>query len=273
MKPTIDELVFENRNKAYGAYFLRKIYTRHLGVAVLIVSSVLLAGMGSRLIYKHFFEEKEIAVVKKVEDVKLEEIEIPPLEENAPPPPPPPPVEQPKVKTIKHVPPKVVPPTETVTEEPIPTQTQINDAAISNTTNDEGADDDGSMTAPVEGVVGGTGVVQQEDTIPFIGTVGIEAGFPGGDEAFDKYINKSLSKSWDKASKLGIKGSVVVKWIIEKDGTISNAGIIKELAQCKSCNESALEMVKNMPKWDPAKNNGHPVRRIFIRSIKFDFED
>ena len=94
-----------------------------------------------------------------------------------------------------------------------------------------------------------------------------QAEFPGGMEAMYAYIGKNL-KYPEAAKEKGIEGRVFVSFIIEKDGSISN--ILIKRAIGGGCEEAAVEMIKNMPKWKPGKQRGKPVRFQFVLPIKFE---
>lgn len=94
-----------------------------------------------------------------------------------------------------------------------------------------------------------------------------QAEFPGGLDSMYAYIQKNLVYP-EKAKAEGIEGRVFVSFIIEKDGSISNVKILRGIGG--GCDEAAVEMVKNMPKWKPAKQRGKPVRCQFNLPIKFE---
>ncbi len=94
-----------------------------------------------------------------------------------------------------------------------------------------------------------------------------QAEFPGGMEAMYAYIGKNL-KYPELAKEKGIEGRVFVQFVIEKDGSISNVKILRGIGG--GCDEAAMEMVKNMPKWKPGKQGGNPVRFQFTLPIKFE---
>lgn len=94
-----------------------------------------------------------------------------------------------------------------------------------------------------------------------------QAEFPGGMEAMYAYIQKNLVYP-EKAKAEGIEGRVFVTFTIEKDGSISN--ILIKRAIGGGCEEAAVEMIKNMPKWNPGKQKGKPVRFQFTLPIKFE---
>lgn len=273
---SFDDIVFENRNKKYGAYFLRKKYPQHIKYALLIVVFSSTALMLVPFLYiKYIKEPTVIQKVKKVE-VDLTALDIPPLEPVAPPPPPPPPPpaapEQPKVKTVKHVPPKVVPDEEATDDLP-PTQEEMDKAAIGSENQEGEEDTTGSAIANdgrSEGKPGGTGT---DDNTIYMPGAGVVAGYPGGQAAMYDYISKKMRPHVDRAAKLGEKGTVFLLFVVEKDGSISDVKVMKGLAICTSCNEAAKEIIANMPKWEPARSNGKPVRVRMQLPIKFDFED
>jgi protein TonB len=94
-----------------------------------------------------------------------------------------------------------------------------------------------------------------------------QAEFPGGLDSMYAYIVKNL-KYPELAKEKGIEGRVFISFIIEKDGSISNVKILRGIGG--GCEEAAVEMIKNMPKWKPAKQRGKPVRCQFNLPIKFE---
>ena len=94
-----------------------------------------------------------------------------------------------------------------------------------------------------------------------------QAEFPGGMDSMYAYIQKNL-KYPEAAEEKGIQGRVFVQFVIEKDGSISNVKILRGIGG--GCEEAAVEMVKNMPKWKPAKQRGKPVRYQYVLPIKFE---
>ncbi|MEE1303431.1 MAG: energy transducer TonB [Bacteroidales bacterium] len=94
-----------------------------------------------------------------------------------------------------------------------------------------------------------------------------QAEFPGGLDSMYAYIQKNLVYP-EKAKAEGIEGRVFVTFTIEKDGSISN--ILIKRAIGGGCEEAAVEMIKNMPKWKPGKQRGKPARFQFVLPIKFE---
>ena len=84
-------------------------------------------------------------------------------------------------------------------------------------------------------------------------------GFPGGEEKMYKFLAKNIKyPTFEKEN--GIQGIVYVSFIIEADGKISEAKVIKGVKNGPGLDQEALRVVNMMPNWDPGKQNGKPVR-------------
>jgi TonB family protein len=92
------------------------------------------------------------------------------------------------------------------------------------------------------------------------------AKFPGGDEAMKKYLATHLHYP-DVESK--IAGSVYITFVVEKDGSLTNLKVIRDIPQCNSCNEEVLNVIRSMPKWVPGKHRGEEKRTQCIIPVKF----
>ena len=90
--------------------------------------------------------------------------------------------------------------------------------------------------------------------------------FPGGQIAMLKYIMENI-KYPEQAMKEGIQGRVAVRFIVEKDGSISDVKPI--LSVHPLLNKEAVRVVESMPKWTPGKQNGKPVRVRFNLPVMF----
>jgi len=90
--------------------------------------------------------------------------------------------------------------------------------------------------------------------------------FPGGDEARMKYMQQSI-KYPEEARKKGVQGTVYVTYIVEPDGTITNAKVLRGIGG--GCDEEALRVIREMPQWVPGKQRGESVRVQFNMPIKF----
>lgn len=90
--------------------------------------------------------------------------------------------------------------------------------------------------------------------------------FAGGQEALSKYLKDNLNYP-PQAKQQGIRGSVIVHFIINKDGSISNAKILRSVDEL--CDKEALGLINNMPKWIPGKSDGKVVRVRYTVSVSF----
>ena len=90
--------------------------------------------------------------------------------------------------------------------------------------------------------------------------------FPGGEEARIKYMSKNIKYPKDAYEK-GAQGTVYVSFVVEKDGSIGEAKVLRGVG--KSCDQEALRVVKGMPKWTPGKQSGKPVRVQFNMPVQF----
>jgi len=94
--------------------------------------------------------------------------------------------------------------------------------------------------------------------------------FPGGEEARVKYMVQSI-KYPEEARKKGVQGTVYVSYIVEADGSITNAKVLRGIGG--ACDEEALRVIKGMPAWIPGKQKGKAVRVQFNMPIKFTLDD
>lgn len=93
-----------------------------------------------------------------------------------------------------------------------------------------------------------------------------QAEFPGGNAALMKWLGTNMRYP-EEAQKNDIQGRVIVKMIIEKDGTVSNATIVKSVD--KDLDNEALRLVKIMPRWQPGKVSGVAVRSYYSLPLSF----
>jgi periplasmic protein TonB len=251
-----NELVFEHRNKAYGAYTLRKNYNKRL---TLIMASMILAFvLGSLAMFIIRNLPKEEIEAPKGSD-KTWTVQPPPKDLPPPPPttPPPPPLE----KMTAFIPPVIE--DDPVTD-PVPTQDQLEETKAGDKTQD-GSDENFDPPQPSDDTP------KQIDTKPEpIETfVEEEADFPGGFAEMAKFINDNIDYP-QEAIDLGIKGRVTVRFVVEKDGRISNVSVLTPLAGCKACDKAAVKVVEKMPSWKAGKNGGREVRTWVTLPVKFE---
>lgn len=251
-----DDIVFENRNKAYGAYLIRYIYSKHVVLAVVftILTFSLVLALPTII---EFFQGKG-----DVEEVALKTVKYtdlappPPIDKEIPPPPqldiPPP------VKTIiKFLPPKVTE-KEVAEEEEMPTIEEVKK-------NDVGAETvegtgDVVFDEPVEEIT------KESDEDVIFTVVEQQAEYPGGFAEMSKFVGKNL-KYPAAPRRMNIEGSVFVSFVVDKEGNLSDIQIVKGIHA--DCDKEAIRVVKLMPPWKPGKQNGRAVKSRFVLPIKF----
>lgn len=93
--------------------------------------------------------------------------------------------------------------------------------------------------------------------------------YPGGLNKLTDYLAKNI-KYPQMARESGIQGRVFVNFVVEPDGSVSNVNVMRSLGG--GCDEEAVRVVKNMPKWKPGKQRGKPVRVSYILPIQFKLQ-
>jgi len=261
------DIIFEGKNKEYGAYELRKTYNRRIVTAMVVMAVICLLVFLSQLLGNSGKKEKNEIIVQ---DVQLEDIKKEEKKPEPPPPPPPPKPEPPKVEITKFTPPKIVKDEEV--KEPPPPVEKLEDTKIG-TINQEGKKDEGFVAPPVEEK--GTGVVEapkkvEEDYDKVFTKVEKEAKFPGGMDGWKRYLERNLNANVaaDDGAPPG-NYTVKVQFIVDKEGGISNVQAIEIPKACPSCGPEAVKVIKKGPKWEPAVQNGRNVIYQAIQYVTF----
>lgn len=111
---------------------------------------------------------------------------------------------------------------------------------------------------------------EEEDVDEIFTIVEEPAGFPGGLSAFYGYLKKEM-KYPRQAQRMGIEGRVFVQFVVERDGTLTDIHVVKGIGA--GCDEEAVRVLKNSPKWKPGKQRGRAVRQKMIQNILFKFSN
>ncbi len=93
--------------------------------------------------------------------------------------------------------------------------------------------------------------------------------FPGGMNELNKYLAENI-KYPQMAKESGIQGRVFVTFVVERDGRVTDVRVLRGIGG--GCDEEAVRVVKNMPKWTPGKQRGKPVRVQFNLPVKFTLQ-
>jgi len=249
-----DDLVFENRNKSYGAYDLRKKYQRHVLLALLIALAIYVLGFSMPYILEILRPAPKANPVKIIKVTELSE--PPPIDKNTPPPPPPD-LPPPPPKTVKFTPPVIKPDEEVKPEDVPPPVEEIKEAEPAPVT-DANVQYDFNANQQQQVV---------EEPKPQIFTyVEQMPDFPGGQTELMKFLQKNLRYP-PAARENGIEGRVVLQFVVDESGNISDIQVLRDIGG--GCADEAIRVVKMMPPWKPGKQNGNPVKVYFKLPVTF----
>ncbi len=257
------DIIFEGKNKEYGAYELRKTYNNRISISLIItmgIISILLLGFvfANKSSSKNLIEIKGTGAVIQPPPPPIEPLPPPPPRIQPPPPP---------VATVAYLPPVVSKDAEVIRLPP-----DIDD--ILNAKIDimtvEGNKDIGTIVAPPLDVTG-TNVIattdkkKNDDGKTFI-PIEINASFPGGDGAWLKYIQREIEKNMDEFTEADF-GTCVVKFMVDKTGKVSQveAGNMKGTKLA----EVAVNAIRKGPNWIPAQQNGSFVNAYRLQPVSF----
>jgi protein TonB len=260
------DLVFEGRNKEYGAYKLRKNTGKRnvwsifimLGIALLLgaiigVNAIIEANKAGEEISADVelsnITKKEVKVEKKA-PVKIEEAK---------------PVE--KVKSsVKFVPPVIKKDSEVKPEEELKSQDDLNKTKTAIGSFDvKGNDESGGEVLKAKEVIAQPEPPKEEENKVF-DVVEVMPSFPGGQGALMQWLSKNI-KYPVVAEENGVQGRVVVTFVVEKDGSITDVNVVKSVDP--SLDKEAQRVVKSMPRWIPGKQNGSAVRVKYTVPVTF----
>lgn len=262
------DLVFEGRNQAYGAYKLRK------GTAKRNVWALIIVGLAAALLYLGLQLQKMAEANKKVENTQAVELAKLNTEKKE--------AKVEKKEIIKQEPEKVVEQVKSSVKFTAPIikkdcevkeedeikldEVQKSDKAVGAFTvegNDEvggavlKAKEDIAAPEPPKHVVEETKIFTVVEQMPM---------FPGGDGALMGYLRDNIHYP-TVAAENGVQGRVVVGFVVERDGSITDVNILRGVDP--SLDREAMRVVKSMPKWTPGKQNGSAVRVKYQVPVSF----
>lgn len=263
------DLIFDGRNKNYGAYVLRRSYNRHMliGMAVTACAAIL-------IFFSSFLlppmEEKQTFKVNVVELIDLPPEEVfPPKEE-------PRQVVQKDVRTEDYTTPRIEQDENVKPDDIQPNMNELEGALIG-TEQKEGTEYGGEALVPAEFGSGAVEAPKPVEDEAIIERVDIDAEFPGGNQAWTRYVSREIERNIDDLQDEGKSGTVVVIFVVDKEGGVSDVRIlpcdISGVTHCmdKSSRlaEIAVKAIKNGPKWKPAMQNGRVVKAFRRQPITF----
>lgn len=250
---TRNDTVFENRNKEYGAYQIRKDYDKRL----LLILFGLTFGIGGIWGASHLFRDP---ILEKKETPKIipgniiadlfdddEVIDLPELTSDQP--------EQSAGAETQLL-------TElTVIDDPIMTQQityvdpNLNSGTVVNPGDGDGDFDTGLLTG---GTGGNGGIIDVPDPDVIHEALTEPAEFPGGMSALRKFIADNIDLSTINGS-----SKISLRFVVDTEGNISAVEVTRNSEACKSCEKAAIAVVKAMPQWKPGKYNGRVVKSYY----------
>ena len=268
---TLEEIIFQHRNKSYGAYSLRTDYQNVIKKSLLI--GIIIFGLA--VLTPMLWAKVDIGDITVVE-ASPQDLMIPPPPEQVlpiePVTPPPPKIEEVKVKTIDFSNLEIVDTDEEIP--PIPDQDLLNttDAKIGDKTQDGEVmeipvDDPDAIKATQPEMP--VAIVTDDKNQIFI-TVEQNPEFAGGMNALLKFLQKNLHYP-APAVNSGIMGKVYMQFVVGQDGNISKVDVLKGIGF--GCDEEAERVVKLMPKWSPGRQSGRAVAVKFTLPISFQLAE
>jgi protein TonB len=250
--PAFDEIVFENRNKEYGAYWLRKKYSRNLLIGMIIGIIILGTAIIAPYINAKALENKAKRAERQVE-IKMENLDQPQENVEPPPPPPPPPAET--VAQVRYVAPVVV---DSVKPEDIKQLMTADQAQV------EVKNEEVSVVEEVQEEV-------KEEEAPTEVFVVVEEmpAFPGGDKAMMEFIYANIQYP-ELAKENNIQGKVTLRFCVTYKGGVDQVQVIRGVDPV--LDNEAVRVIKMLPAWKPGKQGGKPVNVWYSVPVTFQLK-
>lgn len=253
--------IFQGRNTAYGAFQLRKNYSKSavygMGLAIaaflFFISLPLLINVIGGIIPK----EKVIADVNILKPP-------PPVDATKPPPPPPKTPPPPPVKTTIKFTPPVIKKDEEVKKEDIPPPVEETKKVDIGAKTVKG-DDNAKVEIPEEPT---KSEAAGEDPNKIFVSVEQNAEYPGGQDALLADLSK-FTKYPPQAKENNIQGKIFVNFVVEKDGSISNIKVVRGAELGGGLADAAVAAVRKLKRFTPGRQNGNPVRQFYNLPVTF----
>ncbi len=262
------DILFQNKNKAYGAYQLRKAYKKYLSNSFGITLTVyVLAIFIPFAINKFKAKPADNQSSKKVKIVQYSQLSAPPPIERKKPSEPK--IEKPKPKTVKYVEPVVKPDDEVIEEEEFATQDELMDVDAGLETL-EGEDsvvvEDFEMEEPPEPEPEPEPKPEPHQPFDFVEMM---PTFPGGELKFMKYLNQNIEYP-RLARDNGIQGRVVLQFVVDETGCVKDVKVVKGVGM--GCDKEAIRVLLGSPTWVAGKQGGNDVPVRMYVNVDFKLE-
>ena len=265
------DMMFEHRNKEYGAYVLRR-QTGRRNVISMIAVLLLFAAVMVFMIAKNAYEayQKEHAVMDQVtelsaltqqkkKEAKVERKEIPVKQEQQQ-------VVEKVKSSVKFTAPVIKKDDEVKPEDELKSQDEIMNSKVAvGALNVVGNDENGEVLKAKE-VIATEPVKPKEEENKVFDVVEQMPSYPGGMGALMQYLSSHI-KYPAIAEENGIQGRVICTFVVERDGSITDVRIAKSVDP--SLDKEAMRVVSKMPRWIPGKQNGSAVRVKYTLPVTF----
>jgi protein TonB len=245
---TLDDIVFENRNKAYGAYALNKKHRKYLLIAFLIS----LTGISTAIAFPFLKALNGQAIFSGLERVISTTLQPAQPEAPIPPPPPPAPPLKDLARQISYKPPQVV---ENAQEDYIPPM----EALIDRPHNAPLIDNIPEPVAP-------TPEIEEPKEEGLINPQEYASFMNGGIDEFRKWVLENIIYP-EIAKESNIAGKVFIAFCVNKKGEVVDIEILRGLD--KSVDQETIRVISSSPLWKPARQAGNPVKQKFVIPISF----
>ncbi len=255
------ELVFGDRNRSYGAFFIRAQYRKSKVISTLVAIAFVAFVSAVPLIQEmNKNRGKGKSKTVKVETQTIEEIDEPEEKQKEEAPPPEPPKQQ------------------------VAEQAFAQPTFDPNTTNEADLPPNNQVTNPGQNNIAGSNDGFQENSNnnnpgPFDPNGGnqdpvkadVQAKFVGGDDAFIEFVKANFQYP-ARCQDEGINGSVLLRFVVNTKGKVSNISVIEETASCKEFTAEAIRVLQSSPDWIPGMVNGKFVKsyRVVPISLRLD---
>lgn len=262
------ELVFAGRNQAYGAYKLRQGTGKRNVISIIAVVCLIIACQIGLTIKKAADAEaaKRAAMNQAVELSKLEQPKKAEVKQKQVKVEPEKVVEQVK-SSIKFTAPVIKKDSEVKPEDELKTQDQIMETKTAIGSFDvKGNDDVNGEVLKAKEVIAQPEPPKHEEEAKVFDVVEQMPSFPGGPSALMEYLHDHV-KYPVVAQENGVQGRVVVSFIVERDGSITDVRVVRSVDP--SLDREAQRVVSSMPRWTPGKQNGSAVRVKYNVPVSF----
>jgi periplasmic protein TonB len=256
------DLVFEDKNKEYGAYKLRKQENKRILISTIIATFLFIGIFSYPLLLRAINTNTK---VKKTEITKFTMVVF----------------EKPKKQEVIKI-------NEPISDkiQQIKSKIKLTDYVITNKNVDDEIKTQDEINK-FKGDVGNENVKgdPEKTDIPFDETKKVEIApevvtqpatwvpqmpeFMGGEEELMKYLYANIHYP-QMAREVGIRGTVNIQFVVESDGSISSIKLLRGIGG--GCDEEAMRVISQMPKWKPGKQNGKAVPVYFMLPVKFSFK-